>query len=74
MVFFRPGNLYSLCSPGKQHYQKIIHLLIFTSKKVEIDNVKVVFLLELVVIINESLSSLYIFDYRTLIADFRLFR
>ena len=22
MVIFRPGNLYALCSPGNQHYQK----------------------------------------------------
>ena len=22
MVIFRPGNLYSLCSPGNQHYKK----------------------------------------------------
>ena len=26
MVFFRAGNLYSLCSPGNQDYQKIIYL------------------------------------------------
>jgi len=25
MVIFRSGNLYSLCSPGNQDYQKIIH-------------------------------------------------
>jgi len=24
MVIFRPGNLYSLCNPGNQDYQKII--------------------------------------------------
>jgi len=28
MVFFRSGNLYSLCSPGNQHYQKIIYFFI----------------------------------------------
>ena len=32
MVFFRPGNLYSLCSPGNQHYHKIIYFLIFHQK------------------------------------------
>ena len=26
MVILRSGNLYSLCSPGNQDYQKIIHL------------------------------------------------
>ena len=26
MVFVRSGNLYSLCNPGNQDYQKIIHL------------------------------------------------
>ena len=36
MVIFRPGNLYSLCSSGNQHYQKIIFCLMFSSKKVEI--------------------------------------
>ena len=25
MVIFRPGNSYSLCSPGNQDYQKIIN-------------------------------------------------
>ena len=49
MGFFRPGNLYSRCSPGNQDYQKIIHF--------EIDNAKIVFLLELVVIINDSLYN-----------------
>jgi len=28
MVIFRSGNLYSLCSPGNQHYQKNIYFLI----------------------------------------------
>ena len=28
MVIFRPGNLYSLCSPGNQEYLKIIHFKI----------------------------------------------
>ena len=42
MVIFRLGKSYSLRSPGNQDYQKII----FASK--------VVFLLKLVVIINES--------------------
>jgi len=45
MVIFRSGNLYS------QDYWKSIPVL---SKKFEIDNAKVVFLSELVVIINES--------------------
>jgi len=36
MVIFLSRNLYSLCSPGNQHYQKIIYSLIFSSKKVEI--------------------------------------
>ena len=52
---FRPGKLYSLCSQGNQDYQKIIHF--FFVKKVEFDKLhyaKVVFVLELVVIINES--------------------
>ena len=50
---------YSLSSPGNQDYQKIIF---FSSRKVEIDNAKVVFLLELVVIINESwYNQAYIF-------------
>ena len=58
IVIFRSGNLYSLCSPGNQNYQKIIH------------NSTVVFLLELVVIINESwYNQAYIF----LIADFDFF-
>jgi len=29
IVFFRSGNLYSLCSPGNQDYQKIIHFNFF---------------------------------------------
>jgi len=62
MVIFRSGNLYSLCSPGNQNYPKIIYF--FFIKKVEIDNAKVVFLLELAYIF---------FDYRTIIADFDLF-
>jgi len=33
MVIFGSGNLYSLCSPGNQDSQKIIHLLFFSSKK-----------------------------------------
>jgi len=57
MVFFRPGNLHSLCSPGNQDYPKIIHFEFSSPKKVESDNVKVllklVFLLKLVVIIND---------------------
>ena len=52
MVIFRPINLYSLCSPGNQDYQKIIYFLILSPKKVEIDNAKVGFLLELLVIIK----------------------
>ena len=60
MVLFRPGNLYSLCLPGNQHYQKIIYFLFFSSKRSKSTNcimqklhyAKVVFLLELVVIIN----------------------
>jgi len=36
MVIFRTANLYSLCSPANQHYQKIIYFFIFSSKKVEI--------------------------------------
>jgi len=65
MVIFRSRKLYSLCSPENQGYQKIIYFFCFSSKK-EIDNAKVVFLLELVGIIN-------LFDYRTLMADFDLF-
>ena len=53
MVIFRSGNLYSLCNPGNRDNQKIIYFLILPSKKVEFDNAKVVFLLELDVIINE---------------------
>ena len=44
MVIFRSGNLYSLCSPGNQYYQKIIFFFI---KKVEIHTAQIVFLLEL---------------------------
>ena len=40
MILFRSGNLYLLCSPGNLQYQKIIYFLIFSSKKVEIDNEK----------------------------------
>ena len=65
---FRLGKLYLVCSPGNQDYQTIIHFV--SSKKVEIDNAKVVFLLELV-IINET--RLYIFESRTLITDFDRF-
>jgi len=37
MAIFRPAKLYSLCSPGNQHYQKIIYFFyFFSSKKVEI--------------------------------------
>jgi len=54
MVIFRPENSYSLCSPGNHDYQKVIHFKCFSSTKVEIADVKVLFLLELVVIINES--------------------
>ena len=74
MVIFRPGNLYSLCSPGNQYYQKIINF--FFIKKVEIDNTKVVFLLELFAIINDSwYNQVYIFLILilTLIADFESF-
>ena len=45
------------------NYQKIIHFLIFSTKKVAIKIANVVFVLDLV----------YIFDYVTLIADFDLF-
>ena len=50
----------------------IIKLFIFNFfiKKVELANVNVVFLLDLVVIINKSLyNQAYIFDYRILITD-----
>ena len=30
MVMFRPGNLYSISSPGNQDYQKIIHFYFFS--------------------------------------------
>jgi len=33
MVIFRQGNLYTLCSPGNQDYQKIIHFYLFFIKK-----------------------------------------
>jgi len=63
------GNLYSLCNPGNQDYQKN-----FSPKKVEIDNVKYVVLLALVVIINESwYNQAYIFfiiELRSLISPF----
>jgi len=69
MVIFRAGNLYSLCSPGNQDYQKIIHFNFF----ITIGRNRR-FLLELVVIINESrYNQAYIFDYRTLVADFDIF-
>ena len=32
IVIYRSGNLYWLSSPGNQHYQKIIYLLIFHQK------------------------------------------
>ena len=56
MVSFRSGNLYSLCSPGNQDYQKIINLLIKKGL-----NVNVVFLLELVVIIMINIIKLIYF-------------
>ena len=58
MDIFRLGNLYLLCSPGNQDYQKIIHFYI---KKGEVDNAKVVFLLELVVIMNRGIIELRYF-------------
>ena len=52
MVIRRSGNLYSLYSPGNHDYQKSIHFyLFFSSKNVEIDYAKIVFVLELVVIL-----------------------
>ena len=33
MVFFRAGNLYSLCSAENEHYQQIIYFLIFHQKR-----------------------------------------
>ena len=33
MAIFRSGNLYSLCSPGNYHYQKIIYFINFFIKK-----------------------------------------
>ena len=36
IVIFRSGNLYSLCSPGNQDYQKIIYCFNCFIKKVEI--------------------------------------
>ena len=36
MVIFRWGNLYSVCSPGNQDYQRTIYFFNFISKKVEI--------------------------------------
>ena len=69
MIVFWSGNLYSPCNPGNQDYHKIIHFF----KKIELDNEKFVFLLEFVVIINESW---YIQAYIFLIieiADFDLF-
>jgi len=55
---------YSLCPPG--------NLFNFIKKG---RNAKLVFVLQLVVIINEPLYifSLYIFDYQILIADFYFF-
>ena len=50
MLIFRSANLYLLCSPGNQDYP----FLILSSKKVEIDNGKVVCWLELVVIIESN--------------------
>jgi len=32
IVIFLSGNSYSLCSQGKQHYQKVIYFLIFSLK------------------------------------------
>ena len=58
MVIFRSGNLYTFCSPapGPQEAKIIRKLLCYNCfmQIVEIDNGKIVFLLELVVIINES--------------------
>ena len=56
MVLFRPGNLYmySLCSPGNQDYQKIIHFFIKKGRSGQIALCKSCILLELVGIINES--------------------
>ena len=75
MVIFWPRNLYSRCSPGNQDYQKIIHLNLFHQKKFPM---KVVFLLELVVIINESwYNHAYIFfisEYWSPISTFFLIK
>jgi len=57
MVIFRTGNLYSLCCPGNQYYQKIIYCLIFSSKR----NRQC-----------KNCISWYIFDYWTLVANFNL--
>ena len=59
-MYHKFGNMVILRSkPGlSENYS----FLVFSSKKVEIDNVKVVFLLEIVVIINEFLyNQAYIF-------------
>jgi len=58
-LIWRPGKSYLPCKPGNQDYERIIHFLIFSSKKVEIDNAKFLFLLELVVIINQSWYNQY---------------
>ena len=65
MVIFRPGDLYSLCNPGNQDYQKIIPQIV---EKLYSIYGKVVFLVELVVIIMNGDIIIY---YRTL-ADFDL--
>jgi len=54
MVIFPSGNLYSFCSRKPGLSENYTLLIFFQSKKFEIDNSKVVFLFELVVIINES--------------------
>ena len=55
MIIFRSGNLYCLCNPRNQDLSENCSFSIFFfTKKVQIDNTKVVFLLELLVIINES--------------------
>jgi len=71
MVIFRPGNLYSLCSPGNQENYSF---LIFFIKKGRNLQCKIwifigISLLEL--LMNRDI--IIIFDYRTLIADFDLF-
>jgi len=70
MVFFRLGNLSSLCSPGNQHYQKIIFFVNFFIKKgrnrrSKFDNQKYISLIIARFINNSNTNTTFVLSIST---------